>query len=776
MFSQGIDRIRADRKRRNGRSGARFGFLFEDLESRFVLASSSAAIELSIRELLVEYDPQANVQVRAANRFNGDFGLVRELTAANRSAMGFGVMEVVRISPGSNLEQAIRWFSDQPGVKYAEPNQKIAAAAVSNDPEYASGNLWATYGSDTPDPVGPAGTTNPFGTAAENVWNTGNTGSSTVYVGIVDEGVDITHPDLAANIWVNPYDPIDGVDNDGNGYVDDTHGWDFAANDNTVYDGPSDDHGTHVAGSIAARGGNGLGVAGATWNTTLIVTKFLSASGGSLDGAIRALDYLTDLKTRHGIDIVAANNSWVSGASTALNEAILRAAAADVLFVAAAGNSGSDNDFRASYPSSYSTLNATASMPSATYESVVSVAAIDANGNLPSYSSYGATSVDLAAPGSNIRSTLPGGTYGTMTGTSMATAQVTGTLALLKAAHPNASAWKLRAAMLDSAVPTASLAGKVATGGRLNVFDASSSQVWNLPQALPTAVIDDVSTVEGQSGPKMVRLTVRLSNPFDEPVAFAWATHDATAQPGIDYDLGSGTLEIPAGQTLGTIDVTVTGDRQIEADEFFFVELSAASNARVEKARATVRIVNDDAPPPVVTISDASAKEGNRFGGVLDFVISLNGPVNEDLAIDYATANGTATGGIDYVVTSGRLTVAAGATSARIQVPIVGDRVVEPDETVLLNLSLPDPWFDLTNDQAIGTILDDDTKGGKGRVSMTGEPFDNESVIIAVPADADFLTASRTDEGAFGGKNRRLPRGYGLASAWALQRKPIVLA
>ncbi len=558
--------------------------------------------------------------------------------------------------------------------------------------------------------------------------------------------------------------------------MDDTHGWDFAANDNSVYDGPTDDHGTHVAGTIAARGGNGLGVAGTTWNTTLIVTKFMSASGGSLDGAVRALDYLTDLKTRHGIDIVAANNSWVSSASTALNEAILRAAAADLLFVAAAGNSGNDNDIRPSFPSSVSSLNATASMPSATYESVVAVAAIDANGNLPSYSSYGATSVDLAAPGSDIRSTLPGGTYGSMTGTSMATAQVSGALALLKAAHPNAPAWMLRAAVLDTAVPTASLAGKVATGGRLNVFDASSSQIWNLPQAMPTAVIDDVSTVEGHSGTKNVRMTVRLSNPFDEPVSFAWATRDGSALAGIDYVAGTGTLVIPAGQTLGTIDAIVTGDRQIEGDEGFFVELSGASNARVEKARAQVRIVNDDAPPPVVTISNASANEGNKFGGVLDFVISLDGPILEAIAIDYATADGTATWGIDYVVTSGRLTIGAGATSARIQVPILGDRVVEPDETVLLNLSLPDPWFELTRNQAIGTILDDDTKSGKGRVSMTGDPFEEESVFIAVPADADFLTTSKADEGPFGGKNRRLPRGYGLASAWAMQRKPIDLA
>ncbi|MEJ7674174.1 MAG: S8 family peptidase [Chitinophagaceae bacterium] len=310
---------------------------------------------------------------------------------------------------------------------------------------------------------------NEYGSQAGEAWAAGNTGSSTVYVGIIDEGAMFNHTDLAANFWTNQFDPIGGGDNDGNGYIDDTHGWDFAGNDNTVFDGTGDDHGTHVSGTIGAVGGNGLGVAGVTWNVKMISAKFLGATGGTSANAIKAVDYITDLKTRHGLNIVATNNSWGGGGfSQSLQDAITRAGAANILFIAAAGNDGLNTETTSSYPSGYHN------------ENIIAVASITNTGSISSFSNYAATKVDIGAPGSAITSTLPAASgkgknatitssYGSYSGTSMATPHVTGGAALYAASHPGSSAATIKAAILNSAVATASLTGKCVTGGRLNV-------------------------------------------------------------------------------------------------------------------------------------------------------------------------------------------------------------------------------------------------------------------------------------------------------------------
>src|SRR5262249_33939047 len=205
-------------------------------------------------------------------------------------------------------------------------------------------------------------------------------------------------------------------------------------------------------------GNNGRGVAGGNWNVSLISAKFLGPYGGSTADAGKAIDYLVDLKTRHKLDIVAINASWGGGGySQSLHDAIKRAGDANILFITAAGNSGLNLDRNPFYPASYTDL-----------VNVISVAALTSSGNLASWSDYGANSVSLAAPGVSILSTYPGG-YAYMSGTSMATPFVTGAAALYASAHPDATAADIKKAILDSATPTASLAGKTITGGRLNI-------------------------------------------------------------------------------------------------------------------------------------------------------------------------------------------------------------------------------------------------------------------------------------------------------------------
>jgi hypothetical protein len=260
---------------------------------------------------------------------------------------------------------AIEKLKQMPEVEYAEPNWIYQHFATSNDPYFTNNALW-----------GMSAGGNQFGSQAATAWANNKTGSATVYVGIIDEGYMYTHEDLATNAGVNPGEIAgNGVDDDGNGLVDDVYGWDFAGNNSSLFDGTADDHGTHVAGTIGGVGGNGKGVAGVVWNVKLMGAKFLGSQGGSLVNAIKAVDYFTDLKQRHGINIIATNNSWGGGGySQALKDAIDRANVAGILFIAAAGNSGTNNDVTASYPSSYDSPN------------VIAVASITSSGGLSSFS------------------------------------------------------------------------------------------------------------------------------------------------------------------------------------------------------------------------------------------------------------------------------------------------------------------------------------------------------------------------------------------------------
>nr|WP_242693168.1 S8 family peptidase [Sabulibacter ruber] len=344
-------------------------------------------------------------------------------------------------------------------IEYIEPNYVYTHQVTTAEPYYTNGYLWGLNG-DLTTPK------NIYGSQAAEAWVANHVGSTSVYVGIIDEGVQHTHPDLQGQVWTNPYDPVDGRDNDGNGYIDDVNGWDFSGNNNTVYDGTTtgsqDNHGTHVAGTIGAKN-NKSGVVGVNWNVKMIVCKFMSPTGGNTASAIKALDYLTDLKNRHGINIVASNNSWGGGGySQALYDAINRANAKNILFIAAAGNGGSDgvgdnNDVVANYPSNYTNSN------------VIAVAAITSTGARSSFSNYGAKTVDIGAPGSSIWSTTAYNTYSAYNGTSMATPHVTGAAALYAASHPGATAAAIKNAILSSATPTSSLTGKCVTGGRLNM-------------------------------------------------------------------------------------------------------------------------------------------------------------------------------------------------------------------------------------------------------------------------------------------------------------------
>lgn len=421
--------------------------------------SLGAGLDVVPGEIIVKFRAGATAAARAAalGRANGQAG-ERILTAMmQRSGDSEGLTIVHTPLSVADAIAALRGSED---VEYAEPNYIYQHSATSNDTYYTDGSLWGMYG----DATSPA---NQFGSQAGEAWAVGKTNCSNVYVGIIDEGYMYSHEDLAANAGTNPGEVAgNGVDDDSNGYVDDVYGWDFDGNNSTVFDGTGDDHGTHVAGTIGGVGGNGLGVAGVCWSVKLMDAKFLGRNGGTTANAVKAVDYFTDLKVRHNLNLVTTSNSWGGGGfSQSLADAIDRANTQNILFIAAAGNSTYDCDSStACYPAEYTSAN------------VIAVASITSSGGISSFSNFGATTIDIGAPGSGIWSSVPKSVkgkavsgYASYSGTSMATPHVSGAAALYAAYHAGSSAAAIKSAILGSAVPTASLAGKVATGGRLNV-------------------------------------------------------------------------------------------------------------------------------------------------------------------------------------------------------------------------------------------------------------------------------------------------------------------
>lgn len=382
-----------------------------------------------------------------------------------------------KLGRGMPVETALAILSRPPFsdyVEYAEPNAILQGYAsprnfvYPNDPRalelYELHNIGLTGGAGDADIDAP------------EAWNA-QTGSSDVVVAVIDSGIDYNHPDLADNIWVNPREiPNNGIDDDGNGYVDDVRGWDFYNNDND----PIDDweHGTHVAGIIGGVGNNGIGITGVAWNVKLLPIKFLNSVGvGTAAGATSSILYAASLEDASGNKVVKiSNNSW--GGRRALQIIEDAIAGSDLLFVAAAGNAGRS---KPEYPAGYDLDN------------IISVAATDDNDELWPYSNYSSRRdpwVDLGAPGDFILSTLLNGSYGTRSGTSMATPVVSGVAALVQSQNLGWSVAQVRDQILNTVDLLPGLSDRVATGGRVNARAALGLPDPGPDTTAPSAVTD----------------------------------------------------------------------------------------------------------------------------------------------------------------------------------------------------------------------------------------------------------------------------------------------
>lgn len=371
-------------------------------------------------------------------------------------------MAVIKTTTTYAAKQAVENIQSSPEVYYMEPNylytipagmnkmDKLINSQLDKPNDNRFDELWGLHN------VGQLGGTKGIDINALNAWKL-TKGHTQIKVAVIDTGIDYTHPDLKANIWTNPGEIAgNGIDDDKNGYVDDIHGWDFANHDND----PMDDnlHGTHCAGTIGAVHNNSEGVAGVMANVQLIALKFLTAHGsGSTAGAIEAIDYATKM----GAHVMS--NSWGGGGkSTAMYEAIARASQKGIVFVAAAGNSKSNNDVYPTYPASYALPN------------VIAVAAVDNQGKPASFSNFGKRTVHVAAPGVNILSTVPGGKYRSLSGTSMAAPHVSGVVGLALASAGTLSLSSMRDRLVDSSKAVPALDDISVSGGIVDARGAIS--------------------------------------------------------------------------------------------------------------------------------------------------------------------------------------------------------------------------------------------------------------------------------------------------------------
>jgi|LakMenEpi03Aug12_release.lakeMendotaPanAssembly.Ray.scaffolds.fasta_scaffold56685_4 subtilisin family serine protease len=523
--------------------------------------------------------------------------------------LGTGVQLVV--APGVSPAAMRAWAAGIDGVAGIEPDFAIRPTAVPNDPSFT--DQWGLRN------TGQSGGSRGGDIAAVSAWDV-TTGSRSVVVAVIDSGFDYTHPDLAANAWRNPGEvPGDGLDNDGNGFVDDVHGWDFANDDADPMD--DDGHGTHVAGTIGAVGDNGVGVTGVSWQVSIMGLKFLDAEGsGSISDAIAAISYATRMRREFGVNVVATNNSW-GGAdrSLALRAAIAEGGAAGILFVTAAGNDGVNGDRRANYPANED------------LDAVIAVTATNRSNRLPAFATYGPVHVDLAAPGAAIRSTVPGGGYATFSGTSMAAPHVTGTIALLATANPAASATAIRGAILSTTRPLAALAGKTVTGGLLDAAAAVRAIRGDVPPPPPPPVVRPARDV-GDTIAKAYAI------PRQESGAIRLAARVGDGSLGLrDVDLYR--IKLAAGQSI-TIDVDA---RSLVASS------TLDSVLRLFNAAGRQLTSNDDAagsPDSLLTFTAPT---------VGTYYVGVSGAGNETYAAKRAGAGRAgSTGGYEITFSFGR--------------------------------------------------------------------------------------------------------------------------
>ncbi|MFT5526729.1 MAG: subtilisin family serine protease, partial [Pirellulaceae bacterium] len=616
---------------------------------------------------------------------------------------------VVRLTDATEeLPAAIeRWINDD-RVLYAEPNYIVRVVGTPNDADFSE--LWGLHNDAQ------TGGTVDADIDAPEAWDL-FTGSHDVVIASIDTGVDYTHEDLVDNIWVNPVEcpqghslcEANGVDEDGNGYIDDFYGIDSFNGDADPFDDNS--HGTHTAGTFGGVGNNGIGVAGVNWNVDIMSLKFLGAAGfGSIDDAVELVLYMTAMKTRavEPVNLVVSNNSWGGGGfSQAMQDAIQASNDAGIMFVAAAGNGGSNNDQSPSYPASYE------------LDGVIAVAATDHNDEMASFSQYGLTSVDLGAPGVDVYSTTPGDNYAEFSGTSMASPHVAGAAAFLMAFDPTASLAKVKDVLLAGTDPLPALAGQTVSGGRLNL----SASLTLLGDA------GDFFTFSGLANDVV---TISTATPSDGPFEF-----ENLQDPALELLDAAGNL-LAADFNSAADGKNAVLTHQLPADGIYFVRVISPETP----GEYELEVSGADAITPAFEVAAIDPQFQQIFGTtpsevVIQFndTILLNSLEAADLLIDGQPAN-------SFTVIDGQ-TIAfqvSGLTEGVRTVTFAAGALTDIQGTALTAFT-SEFELDFTGPRIIGSTLQQGDNHLPGELSIT-LTFDEGISATSVTKDAFAISGS----------------------------------
>ena len=575
-------------------------------------------------------------------------------------------LSLTRVRPEETLP-SIEALRARPDVLYAEPNYVRRADRLPNEPRFTE--MWGLKNTGQPNSNGNPGQVG-ADVHAEAAWDI-TTGSRETVVGVIDEGIDINHEDLRDNIWRNPGEVSgNGLDDDGNGFVDDINGFDFFHHDATVYDGPGanpdgspiDAHGTHVAGTIGARGDNGIGVAGVCWQASLMSLKVLGPDGGDSAALIKAYGYAKMMRDlwettggRRGANVRVLNNSYGGdGYSQAEHDAIRALADSDILFVAAAGNEARSNDIFPHYPSNYRAPN------------VLAVAASDRSDLRPNFTNAGTATVHMAAPGSSILSTLPGNAYGVFSGTSMAAPHVAGAAALVYTVSPNIPLRKLRYLLMYSGdvLHGTSYFNSLAGGRRLNVHAALQNLISGdvtPPAAVPLNLqfpsyglrqhyvqwkapgVENSNSGEPAAGFELRYSEADLrdsanfeaAHPFPVPLPFNCCTNPFMSQsPYIPYQHMTGFMGLRAIDKPGNVSPVTTVPATVSAENGHPYVPTVSASAPLTTGGTPLGLVADDAYK-IYTLP-FSFPFFNRSANYNSITVSTNGTIYLPLRTNYA--------------------------------------------------------------------------------------------------------------------------------------------